>query len=206
MENELRDFRLGGAELPEAAKARFRQLQEELAALSSRFQDNVLDATNDFALFVTDAAQLAGIPADVLEAAKAAAAKDGREGWKLTLHMPCYLPVMQYADHRALREQMYRAYVTRASEFGKPEWDNTPLIARILEMRAEVASPARLRHLRRGLARAEDGRLAGGGGRLPGGPGGAREALRRARHGRAGGTSRAPSWGSPRCGPGTWPG
>ncbi len=140
VENELRDFRLGGAELPEAAKGRFRQLQEELAALSSRFQDNVLDATNDFALFVTDAAQLAGIPADVLETAKAAAAKDGREGWKLTLHMPCYLPVMQYADHRALREQMYRANATRASEFGKPEWDNAPLVARILEKRAEVAS------------------------------------------------------------------
>jgi len=140
VENELRDFRLGGAELPEAAKGRFRQLQEELAALSSRFQDNVLDATNDFALFVTDAAQIAGIPADVLETAKAAAAKDGREGWKLTLHMPCYLPVMQYADHRALREQMYRANATRASEFGKPDWDNAPLVAKILEKRAEVAS------------------------------------------------------------------
>jgi len=140
VENELRDFRLGGAELPEASKARFRQLQEELAALSSRFQDNVLDATNDFSAFVTDAGQLAGIPADVLEAARAAAAREGREGWKLTLHMPCYLPVMQYADDRALRERMYRANATRASEFGKPEWDNAPLVAGILDKRAEVAS------------------------------------------------------------------
>ena len=140
VENALRDFRLGGAELAESAKARFRALQEELAALASRFQDNVLDATNDFALFETDPAHLAGIPADVLEAARAAAAADGREGWKLTLHMPCYLPVLQYADHRPLREAMYRAFVTRASEFGRPEWDNTPLIARILEKRAEVAS------------------------------------------------------------------
>ena len=140
VDNELRDFRLGGAELPEAGKARFKQLQEELAALSSRFQDNVLDATNDFGLFVADPAQLAGIPADVLEAAMAAAAKEGREGWKLTLHMPCYLPVMQYADHHPLRERMYRAYVTRASEFGKPGWDNMPLIGRVLEKRAEVAS------------------------------------------------------------------
>ena len=140
VENALRDFRLGGAELAEAAKARFRTLQEELAALASRFQDNVLDATNDFALFETDPARLAGIPADVLESARAAAAADGREGWKLTLHMPCYLPVLQYADHRPLREAMYRAFVTRASEFGRPEWDNTPLIARILEKRAEVAS------------------------------------------------------------------
>jgi oligopeptidase A len=140
VENALRDFRLGGAELADAAKARFRTLQEELAALASRFQDNVLDATNDFALVEADPSRLAGIPADVLEAARAAAAADGREGWKLTLHMPCYLPVLQYADHRPLREAMYRAFVTRASEYGKPEWDNTPLIARILEKRAEVAS------------------------------------------------------------------
>lgn len=140
VENELRDFRLGGAELPEAGKARFGQLQEELAALSSRFQDNVLDATNDFGLFIDDPARLSGLPADVRETARAAAAKDGREGWKLTLHMPCYLPVMQYADDRALRAEMYRAHVTRASEAGRPEWDNTPLIGRILDKRAELAS------------------------------------------------------------------
>ncbi len=140
VENELRDFRLGGAELADAAKARFAKLQEELAALSSRFQDNVLDATNDFAHLVTDPAHLSGIPADVVETARQAAAKDGREGWKLTLHMPCYLPVMQYADHPPLRERLYRAYFTRASEFGRPEWDNTPLIAAILDRRAEAAS------------------------------------------------------------------
>ena len=140
VDNELRDFRLGGAELADAAKARFAKLQEELAALASRFQDNVLDATNDFALHVTDPAQLSGIPADVVETARQAAAKEGREGWKLTLHMPCYQPVMQYADHHPLRERMYRAYFTRASEFGRPEWDNTALIASILDKRAEVAS------------------------------------------------------------------
>ncbi|MBK6982602.1 MAG: M3 family metallopeptidase [Betaproteobacteria bacterium] len=140
VENQLRDFRLGGAELPEAGKARFKQLQEELAALSARFQDNVLDSTDDFALVVTDPAQLAGLPADVVETAKAAAGKNGLEGWKLTLHMPCYLPVMQYADHHPLRERMYRAYATRAAEFGRPEWDNTPLIAQILEKRGEIAA------------------------------------------------------------------
>ncbi len=140
VENQLRDFRLGGAELPEAGKARFKQLQEELAALSARFQDNVLDATDDFAHVVTDPEQLAGLPADVIETAKEAAGKDGREGWKLTLHMPCYLPVMQYADHHPLRERMYRAYATRAAEFGRPEWDNTPLIAQILEKRGEIAA------------------------------------------------------------------
>ena len=140
VDNELRDFRLGGAELADAAKARFAKLQEELAALSSRFQDNVLDATNEFALFVTDPAHLCGLPADVVETARQAAAKEGREGWKLTLHMPCYLPVLQYADYHPLRERLYRAYFTRASEFGRPEWDNTPLIAAILDKRAELAS------------------------------------------------------------------
>jgi oligopeptidase A len=139
IENELRDFRLGGAELAADDKKRFMALQEELAQKASKFQDNVLDATNDFALFVTDAKELAGIPADVVQVAREAAGKDGKEGWKLTLHMPCYLPVLQYADSHALREKMYRAYVTRAAEFGKPEWDNTGLIGEILARRAEVA-------------------------------------------------------------------
>ena len=139
VDNELRDFRLGGAELPPPEKARFLEIQEELARTGSRFQDNVLDATNDFGLFITDEAELSGIPQDVRDTARAAAAKEGREGWKLTLHMPCYLPVMQYADHNGLRERMYRAFVTRASEFGKPEWDNTANIKRLLALRAEAA-------------------------------------------------------------------
>jgi oligopeptidase A len=139
VDNSLRDFRLGGADLPPPDKARFLEVQEELAKLASRFQDNVLDATNDFALHVTDPAELSGIPPDVLDTAREAARKDGREGWKLTLHMPCYLPVMQYADHHGLREKMYRAYVTRASELGNPAWDNTANIRRILELRAESA-------------------------------------------------------------------
>ncbi|HEY4999671.1 MAG TPA: M3 family metallopeptidase, partial [Usitatibacter sp.] len=138
VENELRDFRLGGAELPPPEKARFLAVQEELAKLASRFQDNVLDATNDFGLFITDEPELSGIPQDVRDTACEAAAKDGRDGWKLTLHMPCYQPVMQYADHRGLRERMHRAFLTRASEFGKPEWDNTANIRRILELRSEA--------------------------------------------------------------------
>ena len=139
VENELRDFRLGGAELPPPQKARFLAIQEELARLASRFQDNVLDATNDFGLLVTERAELSGIPEDVIATAREAAARQGREGWKLTLHMPCYQPVMQYADHHAVRERMYRAYVTRASEFGQPEWDNTANMTRILELREESA-------------------------------------------------------------------
>ncbi|HEY2630107.1 MAG TPA: M3 family metallopeptidase, partial [Usitatibacter sp.] len=139
VELELRDFRLGGAELAPPQKARFLAIQEELAALGSRFQDNVLDATNAFAHYVDDPAELAGVPADVLQTAREAAAREGRGGWKLTLHMPCYMPVMQYADHNVLRERMYRAYMTRASEFGKPEWDNTANIRKMLDLRSEAA-------------------------------------------------------------------
>jgi oligopeptidase A len=139
VENELRDFQLGGAELAADKKARFMQVQEELAQLSAKFEENILDATNDFALYVDDAAQLAGLPDDALAAMKAAAEADGKPGWKITLHMPSYLPVMQYADNRELREQLYRAYVTRASELGKPDFDNTPLISGILKLRCEAA-------------------------------------------------------------------
>ena len=139
VDNELRDFRLGGAELPDDKKARFMQVQEELAQLSAKFEENILDATNEFALTLDDAAQLAGVPDDVLAMMKAAAEADGKSGFKITLQMPSYLPVMQYADNRELRETVYRAYVTRASEFGKSDWDNTPLISSILRLRREAA-------------------------------------------------------------------
>jgi oligopeptidase A len=139
VENELRDFRLGGAELPAEQKARFMDLQEALAGISAKFEENLLDATNDYALYVEDPAELAGVPDDELTAMRQAAVSDNKPGWKITLHMPSYLPVMQYADTRSLRETLYRAYVTRASEFGKTELDNTPLIAQILKLRREAA-------------------------------------------------------------------
>jgi oligopeptidase A len=139
VENELRDFRLGGAELPPDRKERFKEINDRLSQLSSRFSDNLLDATNAFAHFVTDPGEAAGIPADVLAAAREAAQSDGKPGWKFTLHAPSYLPVMQYAENRVLRELMYRAYVTRASEFGKAEWDNTALVAEVVKLRREQA-------------------------------------------------------------------
>jgi oligopeptidase A len=139
VENELRDFRLGGAELPEDKKARFKAIQEELSSLSAKFEENLLDTTNEFAHFVENETELAGIPEDALQAAREAAETDGKPGWKFTLHFPSYMPVLQYADNRALREKLYFAYATRASEFGKPEWDNTGLIRQILELRAESA-------------------------------------------------------------------
>jgi oligopeptidase A len=139
VENELRDFRLGGAELPPEKKARFREISEQLSRLSSRFSDNLLDATNAFSHHITDPELTAGLPDDVLAAAREAAQADGKPGWKFTLHAPSYLPVMQHAENRPFRELMYRAYVTRASEFGRPEWDNTALIAEIVTLRREQA-------------------------------------------------------------------
>ncbi len=137
--HELRDFRLGGAALSPTEKERFLDIQEQLASLSAKFEDNVLDATNDFAWYVNNVTELTGVPADVVQAAREAAEQDGKPGWKLTLRAPSYLPVMQYADHRPLRETIYRAYATRASEFGPSAWDNTPLIRQILALRQEAA-------------------------------------------------------------------
>jgi oligopeptidase A len=139
IDNELRDFRLSGIELPPAQKQRYREICERLATLSSRFSDNVLDATNAFSHYESDRARLAGLPEDAIEAAAQAAQAEGRDGYRFTLQAPSYLPVMQYADDRLLREGMYRAYVTRASEYGKPEWDNSPLIGEILALRHELA-------------------------------------------------------------------
>ena len=139
VEHRLRDFRLGGAELPPEKKTRFLELSEKLSLLESRFSDNLLDATNSFALYVDDEKEAVGIPADVLQTAWEAAQTDGKQGWKFTLHAPSYVPVVQYADSRGLRERMYRAYSTRASEFGKPEWDNTGLITEIVALRQELA-------------------------------------------------------------------
>ena len=139
--NELRDFRLGGAELPDAEKARLKALHAELALLAARFDDNLLDATNAFALYVTDADDLAGVPESVLAEARAAAESEGKAGWKLTLRMPCFLPVLTHADNRALRATMHRAFATRASELGANEaWDNTTVIRRILKLRRETAN------------------------------------------------------------------
>ena len=139
VDNELRDFRLSGAELPDAEKARFLEIQEEQSALASKFSENILDATNAFSLLIENEKELSGIPADVLQTAAEAAKKDSKSGWKFTLHAPSYLPVLQYADNRALREKMYHAYLTRAAEFEHSEWDNAPLIEKILKLRDEEA-------------------------------------------------------------------
>ena len=139
IDNALRDFRLGGAELVSPARERYAEIQDRQAALSQKFSENLLDATNAFALFIDDESRLSGLPQDVRDAARAEAEADGRSGWKFTLRMPSYLPVMQYAEDRAFREQMYRAYVTRASDLGDAALDNAPLIAETLSLRHEEA-------------------------------------------------------------------
>ncbi|MFX1725266.1 M3 family metallopeptidase [Stenotrophomonas sp. AS1] len=140
LENALRDFRLGGAELDDAGKARYSAIREELSALSATFSQNVLDATDAWSLHVQDRAELAGLPDDVIAAARAAAEKEGLAGWKLTLQMPCYIPVQTYAEHRPLREALYRANAIRASEFGDATLDNSGNIDRVLALRAELAT------------------------------------------------------------------
>jgi oligopeptidase A len=138
LHNALRNFRLSGAELTGTAKERFAQIQERQAELSQKFSENALDATDAFAYYAEEG-ELEGVPADVVQAARAAAQADGKQGCKLTLKMPSYLPVMQFGRNRALRERLYRAYVTRASDQGDPKFDNTPLVQEILALRQEEA-------------------------------------------------------------------
>ncbi|MBP7485095.1 MAG: M3 family metallopeptidase, partial [Aquabacterium sp.] len=138
LDNALRGFVLGGAELQGAAKESFATIQEQQAALSQAFSEHVMDATDAFAHYASTE-ELAGVPQDVQDATRAAAQAEGKEGHKLTLHMPSYLPVMQYATNRGLRETMYRAYSTRASEQGPAERDNSPLMQQIVALRQEEA-------------------------------------------------------------------
>ena len=164
IDNQLRDFALSGADLTEDKKLRFKAIAEELSKLGSKFSENVLDATNAFSLFIEDEQRLSGVPQDVKDAAREAAQADrkpgadksaenrpgtdkpgadqsgaGKPGWKLTLQAPSWLPVLQYADDRSLRETIYKANVTRASEFGDAKFDNTPLIDRITVLRRDEA-------------------------------------------------------------------
>jgi oligopeptidase A len=139
LSNAMRDFVLSGAELQGEAKKRFTEIQERSAELSQKYSEHVLDATDGFAHYASEA-ELDGVPADVKQAAREAAKAEGRDGYKLTLHFPSYFPVMQYANKRELRRTLYTAYVTRASELGaKPELDNSALMSELLALRQEEA-------------------------------------------------------------------
>ena len=137
--NAMRNFVLSGAELMGAAKERFAKIQEQQAELSQKFSENALDSTDAFAYYASES-ELAGVPKDVVETARELAKTEGKDGYKLTLKMPSYLPVMQFAASSALREVLYRAYSTRASDQAPAEFskfDNSAVISEILALRLE---------------------------------------------------------------------
>ncbi len=139
--NAIRNFVLSGAELQGTDRERFAQIQERQAELSQKFSENALDATDAFAYYATEA-EIAGIPADVLQTARAQAEAEGKPGYRLSLKMPSYLPVMQFAVSSKLRETLYKAYTTRASDQAAPEFskfDNSAIMKEILALRLEEA-------------------------------------------------------------------
>ncbi|MET0086426.1 MAG: oligopeptidase A [Sedimenticola sp.] len=141
LENALRDFRLSGVDLPAEKKSRYKEISQQLTRLTSKYEENLLDATNAWSKLVTDEAELAGLPESALGLAKQTAEQRDKAGWMLTLEFPSYLPVMTYADNRELRREMYEAYATRASDQGPHacKWDNSETMERILELRHEQA-------------------------------------------------------------------
>jgi oligopeptidase A len=137
--NAIRNFVLSGAELTSAAKERFAQIQERQAELSQKFSENSLDATDAFAYYATED-EVIGIPDDVLQTARAQAEAEGKAGYRLSLKMPSYLPVMQFAESSSLREKLYKAYTTRASDQAPSEFsqfDNSAVMREILALRQE---------------------------------------------------------------------
>ncbi|HTJ18541.1 MAG TPA: M3 family metallopeptidase, partial [Steroidobacteraceae bacterium] len=140
LQNALRDFRLAGVALPAEQKAEFKALVEQLATLQSKFDENVLDATNAWSRHVTQESEIAGLPQPIVERARAAAQSRQLEGWFFTLDAPNYQAVMMHAENEALRREFYQGWVTRASDQGATEgrWDNTELMAQILELRHRI--------------------------------------------------------------------
>lgn len=141
LKDALRDFRLAGVALPEAKKSRFKAIEQRLSQLSSQFEENVLDATDAWSKHLTDSRQLAGLPETAKAVARQAASSRGLDGWLLTLEFPCYAAVMTFADDRTLRQELYEAYVTRASDQGPSagRFDNTACMEEILRLRHEKA-------------------------------------------------------------------
>ncbi|ATL97917.1 oligopeptidase A [Aeromonas sp. CA23] len=141
IQNTLRDFRLSGIGLPAEAQQRYGEIQARLSELASRFSNNVLDATQGWTRLVTDEADLTGLPQSAQAAARQLAEQKGQQGWLFTLDIPSYLPVMMYADNRALRAELYEAFTTRASDQGPNagKWDNSAIMTELLSLRRELA-------------------------------------------------------------------
>ena len=142
VDNALRDFKLGGIELNEKKRERFRAINQELAKLTTKFSENVLDATQAWTKNIDELTELSGLPESALALARHGATSNGKSGYTLTLDFPCYMPVMSYCDNRELRREMYEAYVTRASEQGPDvgRFDNSKNIDEILALRQELAN------------------------------------------------------------------
>ena len=141
VDNALRDFRLSGIALPEAQQKRYAELQQRLSELTTKFAENVLDATQGWWKEISDEAELSGLPEHAIAAAKEAAQAKDVDGWVITLDFPAYYAVMAFADKRSLREELYRAFSTRASDQGPKagEWDNSAVMSEILDLRHEMA-------------------------------------------------------------------
>lgn len=141
VDNALRDFELSGIGLSKEKQKRYGEIAARLSELGSRYSNNVLDATMGWSKLITDESELSGLPESALAAAKAQAEAKEQQGWLLTLDIPSYLPVMTYCDNQALREEMYRAYSTRASDQGPNagKWDNSDVMAEELALRHELA-------------------------------------------------------------------
>jgi len=139
--NALRDFTLSGIALPEKEKQRYGEIVTRLSELGSTFSNNLLDATHAFSVNIINESELSGLPESAKEAAQALAQEQEKDGWLFTLDIPSYLPVMMYCDNASLREELYKAYVTRASELGPNagEFDNSPIMSEILALRHELA-------------------------------------------------------------------
>ncbi len=141
LENEMRDFHLSGIDLPEKQKTRFKEIKQALSKLTTKFEENILDATHDWNKHIGDESKLAGLPSSARSMAKQSAQQREKDGWLFTLEFPSYYAVMSYADDRAFREEMYTAYVTRASDQGPNagKWDNSKIMVDILGLRHELA-------------------------------------------------------------------
>lgn len=146
LDNAIRGFKLGGAELPTEQKPRFAAIQEKMAALSAKFSENVLDSTSAYEHIVEDESAVSGLPDYAKQAAKELAESEGKSGFKFTLQFPSYFPVLQYCDNRELRETLYEAYAKRASEFGPPELDNSSNMVELLKLRLEEAQLLGYKH------------------------------------------------------------
>ena len=141
VDNAIRDFRLSGVELQQAERDQYKQITQKLTELSAKFEENLLDATHAWKKHITDKDLLSGLPDSTIAMAEQFAKRDNLDGWVFTLDFPSYMPVMSYADNRELREEMYTAFATKASDQGPNagKWDNTEVMAEILKLRHELA-------------------------------------------------------------------